>query len=419
MSENEEDTHEPHDSPGCIITARIWKLTMIRTIKIEGFKSISAMTLELGRMNCFIGANGVGKSNILEAIGVLGAAANGTVDDESLLRRGVRPGVPRLYKTSFETDRTPAHIGLSAAGQQGETYRISLLNPLANPNPAWEFKTEYLTDGTTDIVSDGVRNKKNLTPTAGLAALKLVETGTDNLAFKLMQRLQSYAIYSPNTPTLRALVGDSQSRDPVGLAGGRLAEGFADFRKTILDKDESLLDSVLELIDWVTDIETTNAAGSLLSPSVARTQDVLKFTDRFMKKSRNTLTAYDASEGALYVLFCAILCLSPSAPKLFAIDNLDQALNPRLASRLAGKLGGWLTHADQERQLLFAAHNPAVLDGLDLLDDEIRLFAVDRNSNGHTQVTRIVLSAPLLALNKDYPLSRLWLMGHLGAVPNV
>ena len=42
------------------------------------------MTLELGRVNCLIGANGVGKSNILEAIGVLGAAANGVVDDEAL-----------------------------------------------------------------------------------------------------------------------------------------------------------------------------------------------------------------------------------------------------------------------------------------------------------------------------------------------
>lgn len=57
---------------------------MIRTIKIEGFKSIPSMTLELGRVNCFIGANGVGKSNIIEAIGVLGAAANGKVDYESL-----------------------------------------------------------------------------------------------------------------------------------------------------------------------------------------------------------------------------------------------------------------------------------------------------------------------------------------------
>lgn len=392
---------------------------MIKTITVSGFKSIPALTLDLGRVNCFIGANGVGKSNILEAIGVLGAAANGVVDDESLLRRGVRPGLPRLYKTSFESERTPAHIGLAATGAQGEEYRISILNPINNPTPAWQFKTEYLTDGTTDIVSAGVRSTKTLNPTAGLAALRLVETPADNAAFQLMQRLQGYAIYSPNTPTLRGMVGDPQSREPMGLSGGRLAEAFADFKKNLLDKDDELLDSVLELIDWVADIETTNAAGALLSPSVARTQNVLKLTDRFMSKSRNTLTAYDASEGALYVLFCAILCLSPQAPRLLAIDNLDQALNPRLVSRLTSRLSGWLKQADADRQLLFTAHNPAVLDGLDLLDDNVRLFAVDRNSHGHTEVTRILLSDKLLALNKEYPLSRLWLMGHLGGVPNV
>ena len=65
---------------------------MIRKLKIQGFKSIYSESILLGRINCFIGANGAGKSNILEALGVLGAAANGVVDDESLLRRGVRAG---------------------------------------------------------------------------------------------------------------------------------------------------------------------------------------------------------------------------------------------------------------------------------------------------------------------------------------
>jgi len=379
------------------------------------------MTLELGSVNCFIGANGVGKSNILEAIGVLGAAANGVVDDEALLRRGVRPGLPRLYKSSFETERTPAHIALSASGRSSQEYRISLLNPLENPEPAWAFKTEYLTDdGTNEIVSNGVRGKKNLDPTQGLAALKILDLDKENRACKLMRRLQNYAIYSPNTLALRGMAGDPQSREPVGLSGGRLADAFADFRKGILDKNEDILDSVFELIDWVDDIETTNAAGSLLSPSVARTQEVLKFTDRFMRKGRNTLSASDASEGALYVLFTAILCLSPKSPRLFAIDNLDQALNPRLVTLLTSKLGEWLKQVGKQgRQLLFTAHNPAVLDGLDLMDTEIRLFAVDRNSNGHTKVNRILPTGRLAALNEQYPLSRLWLMGRLGAIPNV
>jgi hypothetical protein len=74
---------------------------MIRTLKIESFKSLVELELELGRVNLLIGANGSGKSNLLEAIGIPGAAAFGRVDDETLLRRGVRPGVPKLYKTAF------------------------------------------------------------------------------------------------------------------------------------------------------------------------------------------------------------------------------------------------------------------------------------------------------------------------------
>lgn len=395
---------------------------MIRRIQIDGFKSIVSQTVELGQVNCFIGANGVGKSNILEAIGVLGAAANGKVDDESLLRRGVRPGLPRLYKSSFESTNVPVHIGLFAEDDDAAnpaSYRVTLLNPLENPEPAWSFKTERLIGGNEEIVSDGVRNKRNLTPTAGLAALRLVEVPADNPAAELMLRLQNYSIYSPNTPTLRAMISDSQSRAPVGLSGGRLAEAFAELRKSILDNDGALLDDVFGLADWVADIQTTPSAGSLLSPSVARTKDVLKFTDRFMRKSRNTLTAYDASEGALYVLFCAILCLSPHAPKLFAIDNLDQALNPRLVARLTAKLANWLARSSAPRQMLFTAHNPAALDGLDLANPEIRLFAVERNSEGHTVVRRIEIKPELLAMHEQYPLSRLWLMGNLGAVPNV
>jgi predicted ATPase len=137
-----------------------------------------------------------------------------------------------------------------------------------------------------------------------------------------------------------------------------------------------------------------------------------------MRKSRNTLTAYDASEGALYILFCAILCLSPHAPALFVIDNLDQALNPRLVARLAQRLSPWLARRG-DRQIIFTAHNPAVLDGLSLDDPETRLFAVERNSDGYTVLRRIELTDELQALNETYPLSRLWLMGHLGAVPNV
>lgn len=392
----------------------------LRTIHIKGFKSIIDQQVVLGRVNCFIGGNGVGKSNILEALGVLGAAAAGRVDDEAIIRRGVRAGLPRLFKSSFAGIRIPPDIMLEARSESDATFRVSLLNSLDKPEPAWTFKTEHLSSDGKEIVSRGVRDKvqdeTNLDKTAGLSALKLVNLQTDEPASVLMKTLQGYAIYTPNTPALRATVPDPQTRRPVGLAGGGLAEGFDSLKREM--REEEIAD-VLSLIDWVSDVAATDSAGALLSPAIPRAKLVLKFTDRFMAESRNSLTAYDASEGALYVLFAAILCLSPSSPAVFAIDNLDSALNPRLVTRLVERLGEWLRSSDPNRQLLFTAHNPTVLDGLDLEDDEIRLFAVERNSAGYTTIRRITVSAELRTLNEKYPLSRLWAMGNLGAVPNV
>jgi energy-coupling factor transporter ATP-binding protein EcfA2 len=195
---------------------------MIRRISIEGFKSIAALDIELGRVNCFIGANGVGKSNILEAVGILGAAAAGRVDDEALLRRGVRAGTPRLYKSAFADLRARPHITLSAESDEA-SYRVALLNPLDDPLPAWAYKTEKLIDGQESLVSRGVKSI-SLEPSAGLAALRLVDVPTQSPSAELMRALKSYAIYSPNTPTLRGIEPDQQTRAPIGLSGGRLAE---------------------------------------------------------------------------------------------------------------------------------------------------------------------------------------------------
>lgn len=392
---------------------------MIRELKIRGFKSITALDIKLGAVNCFIGANGVGKSNVLEAVGVLGAAANGKVDDESLLRRGVRPGLPRLFKSSFQDFRSLPHIGLEAIDQTGATYRVSLLNPLESPDPAWSYKTETLTDGVDTIVTDGVRSRGNLNPKAGLAAVSMVSLPASSPATHLMQQLQQFAIYCPNTPTLRGLLPDPQTREPVGLAGGRLAEAVADLRKWSDDIQNEVMEDILSLADWALDVSTSRSVQTLLSSSVARGQEVLKFKDRFMASTRNELTAFDASEGVLYVLFAAALCLSPRGPGLFAIDNLDQALNPRLVTALTSRLIDWLGSASAPRQLMFTAHNPAVLDGLDLDNNNVRLFAVDRDSSGHTVVRRLEMTSELRKMNRDFPLSRLWMMGHLGAVPNV
>src|SRR6266851_2222796 len=125
---------------------------MLRTISVHRFKSLVKLDLELGRINVFIGANGSGKSNLLEAVGVIGAAAFGRVDDESLLRRGVRPGVPKLYKSSFprRTAEKVPHIRFCAENSDA-SYQVALWNPMNDPSPAWKFKSERLRSGSETI----------------------------------------------------------------------------------------------------------------------------------------------------------------------------------------------------------------------------------------------------------------------------
>lgn len=392
---------------------------MISSIHIRGFKTLLDATLDLGVVNVFIGANGSGKSNILEAVGVLSAASSSTVTDESLLRRGVRPGLPTIYKSSFERKTTPPHISFEAISEGSVMYKVSLNNPLDKPTKAWHFKTESMWRDGDNLFAAGVKTWRN--KEVGLAATSLVQSEVDSPEVHFLSMLQNYAIYTPNTPTLRGLLPDSV-RGVVGLQGGGLAEAVARVFALEGKEEDAYAEEALDLLDWVSSASVTTSANMLLSPSVPRPRKLLLFEDRFMKSGRDKLTAYDASEGALYVLLALVLARSPETLPLFAVDNFDQALNPRLVKELVGLFCRWMLQpAAHPRQALLTVHNPLVLDGLPINDDRIRLFAVDRDNHGVTRIKRVVLTPEIrqLAAEKDWPLSRLWVQGHLGGMPNV
>ena len=63
---------------------------MISEIQIRNFKSIQDVTLRPGRVTVLIGENGIGKSNVLEAITFASCATTNKLDDEILFHRGVR-----------------------------------------------------------------------------------------------------------------------------------------------------------------------------------------------------------------------------------------------------------------------------------------------------------------------------------------
>jgi hypothetical protein len=116
----------------------------------------------------------------------------------------------------------------------------------------------------------------------------------------------------------------------------------------------------------------------------------------------------------------AVLAAHPESPQLLAVDNADHGLNPRLAKSLFKHLCGWVLDSPEPKQILVTTHNPQVLDGLPLRDERVRLFTVSRTDSGRSVVSRVEVNEQMLAMaDKGWTLSRLWVMGHLGGVPNV
>ena len=197
---------------------------VIEKFSVKTFKSLEDVTVELGQVNVFIGANGSGKSNFLEALGILSAAANGKVDEQALLARGVRPGVPKLYKSAFPAQpgtRIPPHIFFGAYSAQAE-YQVSLWNNLENPSSIWTFKTESWKENNTLLAGRSPANRQEsskkpyLNPQRGLAALKAIEAA-EGPARSLLESLQSYVIFSPATAVLLGIATETQPITPVGL----------------------------------------------------------------------------------------------------------------------------------------------------------------------------------------------------------
>ncbi len=386
---------------------------MLTSFKVKSFKSLENVEVELGRVNVFIGANGSGKSNLLEAIGMLGAAAFGRVDAPAFSLYGIRLGFSNLFTSSFKRKKQPSSIHLSASNEKA-TFSVDLTDSVKESELSWSFKNELLQEDDKTLVNRSQKSALDLDITSGYTALSAVELKSNSLARLLLQDLRRFAIYSPNTITLRGVVPDAQSRDPIGLGGGRLAEAvdeifrFGKFHQEIHE-------AVLELIDWASDIGWTET----IDTPIAEPNRVLLFKDRYMAHKRNVLSGFDVSEGALYVLFMAVLIHHPRSSAVVAVDNFDQALNPRLARALTSRVCEWVKQYDN-KQIFLTSHNASVLDGLPLLDDSIRLFTVSRSSLGTTLVQRVLVNDDIIQRAKNgIPLSQQWIMGVFGGVPSI
>lgn len=384
---------------------------MIKKVKIENYKSIVNQTLELGDFNVIIGANGCGKSNILEAIALAGLSSSGVLLPEMFTSRGIRLSDSRFMRSAFEdVDKEFITLHVETASGDKSVYRIHYNTEL---KPAqWEDVVEEETKALITTIKENGQKYKIKDLLAFLekrddrAAINVNLLEGENhqlvLARSRVNGLRTFTIYSLEESSLRSL--DSMTSTKLGRTGNGLLPYLKELSKS--EEGRAVLKEVkenMQVIDWFEDMDM---------PEQGLTQDsTLILKDRYVDEALSYFDQRSANEAFLYLLFYFTLFISDETPSFFAIDNIESSLNPKLCRLVISRLTALAQK--HNKQVILTTHSPFVLDGLDELSDKKCLFVTSRNSDGFTVTNRIAENK-----NKSIPLSEAWLKGYLGGLPN-
>ena len=420
---------------------------MITRLAIRRFKSIRKSSFKPGRVNLFIGGNGAGKSNVLEAIGVVSAALERGTSDDDLGRKGVRITPPELMKSAFKHLDLPRTLEITAALPDETTYRVNLSGSPENTMLA--FFSEECTHGAEKIFGRSPRGSRVLGESISgkLSRHRSIWDQVRN-AFEFppavenaLESLYKFAIYTPQTDFLRGVKSGRVHTPPIGLHGEGLPEAVRGLARQLRSLERRKKTSVTRnkykteyeltyratrlafLPQWASRVKVGKIEEYMASRDMPdRDRDMVYFIDKFMHGRRNTLSVYDSSEGTLFLLFAAVLLSHSESPGVFALDNVDSALNPAMTRALLEAVIEMTNTSCQEnldigpRQVFLTSHNPSSLDAFDLFDERQRIFVVERNEEGHTGITRL---RPNRGMSREdwyeaangRSLSQLWLDG--------
>ena len=415
---------------------------MLEELTISRFKSIKNLKLDFGQVNLFIGGNGTGKTNLLEAVGLLSACLGRGLGDTDIGTTGLRITPPELMKSSFKNESLAKTLKLHGKFAGGAEYKAVLRSREYAPLLFFNSEVFYY-HGKRQLTRDtGVLHPDRLDPNCGIWDQVKATSDIPKDLGDAFSKFSQYVIYTPQADFLRGRQSGRIHKPPIGLHGEGLLEAVASFQ-SLLDNSRQIekeyagkhevnwniiseCAKLVELPGWATQFGLHTAEPGLVSRDIFNRSDkVVYFEDRFMHGSRNRLSVYDSSEGTLFMLFAAIILSHPSAPKTFALDNVDKALNPRLTRKLVEQVIKVVNRANLgeeklngARQVFLTSHNPTALDAFDLFDDRVRVFVVQRNEHGHTTAERLMPNENITPedwrrMMNGRNLSQIWLDGDI------
>lgn len=357
---------------------------MIEHVHFENFKSLKDVSLDLGRLTVLVGANGCGKSSVLQGISLLSqigvprpAERLHTFGRFAAIFRGARdPG--RLASPGRPTTMV---FSMRTAG--GETLKLQIHVPIPiGENPENE-KREF----TVSI--EGPTGP----PLAFTAPLK-DPRNNDEWDLLDQARIKQFAstayLHLDAKRMMRTSIPEGE-RSRMKSDGSWLASALAWMKGAAEEELARATSDLQRVVPGVKRIRTLRELVpnrrmdqiSIDGQPVWRPVDEELLGDRFEIEfvDGTAIPADLLSEGTVLALGLLTKLYEPQRPRFLLLDDIDRGLHIEAQARLVEVLRD-LMKLDPDLQIACTTHSPDLLDMFE--PSEVRVVALD--ANRHTQV---------------------------------
>jgi predicted ATPase len=359
----------------------------LEKLTIKNFKSIREQTLALGRLNVFIGANGSGKSNLIEAFRFLREIVNQNLAGYTGMKGGADA---LLYFGRKKSPEMSFHLEFSAGGTTS-----SYLATLTGTD-----EDTFLISEETELYTTVLRHPRNIVTVSSFSKESKLLMALDVFSKEALRNLIGYRVYHfHDTSDKAAVKGAADVEDNRFLRPQ--AENLAAFLYWMQQKHPDHFANIQDTVRQIAPFfQEFRLAPSKLNESKIRLEWKEKGSDAYFNAS-------SFSDGTLRFLCLATLLLQPELPAVVLLDEPELGLHPAAVALLADLLSSAATRT----QVIAATQSVTLVNQF----EPESVWAVDRVDQ--QSVFRHLSGEDMSAWLEDYGLGELWEKNILGARP--
>jgi predicted ATPase len=377
----------------------------VNRIQISGFRRLRDIPIEMRPLMVLIGANGVGKSSVLDAVSLLSASAAGTMNRALNSIGGVSEVCTRgqLKKITLEAEMDclgykPLHYQLQVEAR-GQGYGIPLEILSQEREGTYSDPFKHIESYHDDIKYYDIEDKHLVRPDWDHNPLETSLSQVPKMfrqSEELRRTLSSVTQYHVLDVGPRAPVKLPQQMKPAPLPGADgedLIPFLYNLREGDRDRYDVIEDTLRSAFPGFENLTFPSAAAGMLSLTWKEQQ------------FREPIYGHQLSEGTLRFLWLISLLQSPNLSTVTMIDEPEVSLHPELLSLLADLL----REASKRTQLIVATHSDRLIRFLEPKEVVVMDIAEDGCATA-TWADTMDLEEWL----KEYSLDEVWRMGRMG-----